>query len=138
MNLQVKTSSPVPAYEQIRSQIQALVTSGTLPHGTRLPPIRQLAGDLGLAINTVARAYHELELAGIVAARRRHGTVVIGPVALDRTQRKQVVTQAAEAYVREAQQHGIGLDDALAAVRRAFGNASGPILESNKRNGGPR
>ena len=55
MNLQVDTSSPIPPYEQIRAQIQAMVTSGALGAGTRLPPIRQLAGDLGLATNTVGR-----------------------------------------------------------------------------------
>ncbi len=76
MHLQVDTSSPVPPYEQIRAQLQTMVTSGALPEGTRLPPIRQLAGDLGLATNTVGRAYHELELEGLVETRGRHGTVV--------------------------------------------------------------
>jgi GntR family transcriptional regulator len=120
MRLHVDTSSPVPPYEQIRAQIQAMVASGALAEGTRLPPIRQLAGDLGLATNTVGRAYHELELEGLVEARGRHGTVVRGRAAMAAPERQVVVDQAAEAFALEAQHHGAGLDDALAAVRHAF------------------
>ena len=124
MNLAIDTGSPIPPYEQIRSQLQAMVDGGALVEGTRLPPIRQLAGDLGLATNTVARAYRELELEGLVQARGRHGTVVTGRAAMDRTQRKEVVAGAAETFAREAQHHGMGLDDALAAVRQAFGGGT--------------
>src|SRR3954470_12930108 len=120
MHLHVDTSSPVPPYEQIRAQLQAMVASGALAEGTRLPPIRQLAGDLGLATNTVGRAYHELELEGLVEARGRHGTVVRGRAAMDAPEGQVVVDQAAEAFALEAQHHGAGLDDALAAVRHAF------------------
>jgi DNA-binding transcriptional regulator YhcF (GntR family) len=120
VNLQVDTSSPIPPYEQIRAQIQAMVASGALGAGTRLPPIRQLAGDLGLATNTVGRAYRELELEGMVEARGRHGTVVTGPAAMAAPDRRLVVNHAAEAFALEAQHHGAGLDDAVAAVREAF------------------
>ena len=119
MHLQVDTTSPVPPYEQIRAQLQAMVASGALVEGTRLPAIRQLAGDLGLATNTVARAYRELELEGVVEARGRHGTVIIER-AMAAPERREVVNHAAETFAREAQHHGAGLDDALAAVRRAF------------------
>lgn len=124
VNLSVDTASPVPPYEQIRSQLQAMVDGGALAEGTRLPPIRQLAGDLGLAANTVARAYRELELDGLVQARGRHGTIVTGRAAMSTTQRREVVASAAETFAREAQHHGMGLDDALAAVRRAFGGGT--------------
>jgi GntR family transcriptional regulator len=120
VHLQVDTASPVPPYEQIRAQLQTMVTSGALPEGTRLPPIRQLAGDLGLATNTVGRAYHELELDGLVATRGRHGTVVRSGATLAAPEREEVVAQAADAFALEAQHHGAGLDDALAAVRQAF------------------
>ena len=74
--LRVDSSSPVPPYEQIRAQVGAMVDAGVLAPGARLPSIRQLAGDLGLAGGTVARAYRELEQEGVVATRGRHGTVV--------------------------------------------------------------
>ena len=120
MHLQVDTTSPVPPYEQIRAQLQAMVASGALAEGTRLPAIRQLAGDLGLATNTVGRAYHELEQEGLVETRGRHGTVVRGRAAMEAPERQVVVDQAAQAFALEAQHHGAGLDEALTAVRQAF------------------
>ena len=70
--------SPVPAYEQVRGQLARRIHAGELVPGARLPTVRRLAGDLGLAVNTVARAYRELEQAGLVATRGRNGTVVTG------------------------------------------------------------
>lgn len=65
-----------PPYEQIRSQIQHLVHTGELLRGARLPTVRRLAADLGLAANTVARAYRQLEADGVVETRGRAGTVI--------------------------------------------------------------
>jgi DNA-binding transcriptional regulator YhcF (GntR family) len=126
MDLSVDPSSPTPPFEQIRAQLQQMIAGGTLRDGARLPPIRQLAGDLGLANNTVARAYRELEIDGLVVAKGRHGTVVKGRVAMNRKQREQVVDRAAETFAREVQHHGVGLDDALEAVHRAFGGFGSP------------
>ena len=72
----VNLSSAVPPYEQIRAQIAALIAAGTLAPGTRLPTVRSLAADLGIAAGTVARAYKELEQSGLLETRRRNGTVV--------------------------------------------------------------
>ncbi|WP_323743692.1 GntR family transcriptional regulator [Clavibacter phaseoli] len=66
----------MPPYEQIRRQYVHLIQQGALLSGTRLPTVRRLAGDLGLAVNTVARAYKQLEIDGFVATRGRAGTVV--------------------------------------------------------------
>ena len=76
MIVKVDAASDVPVYEQIRSQIAKKIASEKLPAGTKLPTIRQLAADLGLAVNTVAHAYRELESAGLVQTRPRHGTTV--------------------------------------------------------------
>jgi len=133
MNLSVDPSSPTPPFEQIRAQLQQMIAGGVLAEGARLPPIRQLAGDLGLANNTVARAYRELEIDGLVEAKGRHGTVVTGTVAMNRKQRKQVVDHAAETFAREVQHHGGGLDDALEAVRQAFGGFGSPASTADGR-----
>lgn len=69
-------SSAEPPYEQIKSQVDEAVTTGRLRPGDKLPPVRQLAGELGLAPNTVARAYRELEHRGTVVTRGRAGTFV--------------------------------------------------------------
>lgn len=76
--ISVDVDSPTPPYEQIRLQISALIAAGGLPAGTRLPAVRSLAADLGLAAGTVARAYKELEQSGLIETRRRNGTVVVG------------------------------------------------------------
>ena len=74
--LRVDLESGVPHYEQIRAQVAAAVTTGRLRAGDRLPTVRVLAADLGIATGTIARAYRELEAGGWVTTRRRHGTVV--------------------------------------------------------------
>lgn len=74
--LHVSMSDPTPPYEQLRRQLVELIASGALDRGQRLPPVRQLASDLGLAVGTVARTYRELEAAGLVVTRRGGGTRV--------------------------------------------------------------
>ena len=120
MIVEVDTASAVPAYEQIRAQIETMVATGVLAPGAGLPPIRQLAADLGLAVNTVARAYRELESAGLVHSRVRHGTVV-APLTRPRLPRPDVrrrLDAAASSYALVCQQLGVPQDEALAAVRR--------------------
>ena len=72
-------SSSTPPYEQLRLQLLAGVRSGELAPGTRLPPVRSLAADLGIAPNTVARTYKELEAEGVLVTAGRRGTVVAPP-----------------------------------------------------------
>lgn len=122
MFLQVDTTSPVPPYEQVRTQLAALIEGGALGEGDRLPPIRQLAGDLGMATNTVQRAYRELEAQGLIQTRGRHGTVVL---ALPRGQGAAAIAtpamrRAADRLAREAVASGNDLDDVLRAARAAF------------------
>lgn len=68
--VRVDTASQVPPYAQIRAQLGALIVTGQLAEGERLPTVRQLATDLGLAPGTVARAYRELEAAELIRTRR--------------------------------------------------------------------
>ncbi|MFE3906664.1 GntR family transcriptional regulator [Streptomyces sp. NPDC059153] len=69
ISISVNHASPVPPYEQLRVQLADLISIGHLTQGDRLPSVRQLASDLGLANNTVVRAYRELETAGLVKSR---------------------------------------------------------------------
>ncbi len=68
--------SATPPYEQVRSQIAGHIRTGSIRAGEKLPVVRALAADLGVATNTVARAYRELEAGGLVTTRRRVGTIV--------------------------------------------------------------
>ena len=103
-----------PPYEQIRAQLAEQVAAGRLAPGTRLPTVRALAESLGVASNTVARAYRELEHSGVVSTRGRNGTVVNG----DGTDR--AAKDAAAAYAEAMRALGVRQDEALELVRRAF------------------
>lgn len=118
MILQVDQRSPVAPYEQLRQQVTALVLAGALLPGARLPSIRQLANDLGLAGGTVARAYRELEADEVVSTRGRNGTVVNGPPR--RPSLPPELLTAAGAYATKASEVGASVDHAVSAVRIAF------------------
>ncbi|GIF02525.1 GntR family transcriptional regulator [Actinoplanes siamensis] len=116
MDISIDPDSPVPPYEQVRLRIAALAADGTLAAGTKLPPVRHLATDLGLATNTVARAYKELEQAGLVETRGRAGTVVTAR-ATGTSLRAQI---AANTYVETTRALGIPPQTALALVEAAL------------------
>ncbi|HET7327507.1 MAG TPA: GntR family transcriptional regulator [Nocardioidaceae bacterium] len=116
IDIDIDAGSPVPPYEQVRSQLAAQIAGGTLVVGTRLPPVRRLALDLGLATNTVARAYRELEEAGLVETRGRGGTVVTAAGDSARA----TVQDAAESYAASARALGIDAEEALRIVRSAL------------------
>lgn len=106
-------SSGLAPWWQIHHQLTHLISGGTLAPGTRLPTIRQLARDLGVAAGTVARAYRELESARLVATARGKGTIVASsPQAL----RDPELAASARAYARDAGLLGADLDTAVAAL----------------------
>ena len=116
MDLHIDHDSAVPPYEQVRLGIAALAAAGDLPAGTKLPPVRHLAGDLGLAANTVARAYRELEQAGLVQTRGRAGTVVTARAAGTPAE----ALAAARRYADTVRALGLPAGRALDLVRAAL------------------
>ena len=119
--LVVDSADPTPPYEQLRRQLVDLIGAGVLAQGSRLPPLRQLASDLGLAVGTVARTYRELEGAGLVVSRRGGGT----RVSQDARRRSAAdvareVQAAAETLVRSARLLGADDDQVRAAVEQAL------------------
>ena len=117
--LRVDTGDPTPPYEQLRRQLAGLIGSGTLAPGDRLPPLRQLAADLGLAVGTVARAYRELELAGLVEKRRTAGTYVSDQGSpLARRERVKILSERIDALLAEARQMDIAFDDVVKLVQQ--------------------
>ena len=109
--LLVDTRDPTPPFEQLRRQLAGLIAAGVLGPGDRLPPLRQLAADLGLAVGTVARSYRELELAGLVHARRGGGTRVLAAAPVRSAQQLHAaLLEAAQGYLRQARL--LGADDA--------------------------
>jgi DNA-binding transcriptional regulator YhcF (GntR family) len=78
--LSISLASPVPIHDQLVAGLRGMIAAGKLAEGDELPPVRQLAADLGINLNTVARAYRELTDAGLLASTRGRGTVVIATV----------------------------------------------------------
>lgn len=112
----VDPTSQVPPFEQVRDQLALAVRTGDLAAGDRLPTVRALATDLGLASNTVARAYRELEQAGVIETRGRNGTFV----AVHGSDRAKEAALATAAYARRLRELGITADEAVALVREAL------------------
>jgi len=119
--LVVADDDPTPPYEQVRVQLAELVTTGALRPGDRLPPLRQLAADLGIAVGTVGRAYRELEVAGLVVSRRGGGTRVAPGAAVAAPARGGARLEAlALHFASRARGLGAGDDEVLAAARSAL------------------
>jgi DNA-binding transcriptional regulator YhcF (GntR family) len=122
--LTVDPASGTPPFEQLRRQVAAMVAEGTLSPGSRMPTVRRLAADLGLAANTVARAYRELETDGVIATHGRNGTFVSSAVidhdtSPDRTTGERA-RAAADAYVASVRALGLGVTEATRLVELAW------------------
>jgi GntR family transcriptional regulator len=116
VDLVVDPASDVPPYEQVRAGIASAVADGSLASGTRLPTVRGLADDLGLAPNTVARAYKELEADGVIATHGRRGTFVRSTGA----DRAPAAREAVQAYVAATRQLGLTCPEAVRLVEESW------------------
>ena len=114
MQIYISANDGVPIYLQIVNQIKYLIASGRLAPGEELSPIRVLAQKLLINPNTVARAYRELEAAGIVEKRRTAGTYVTDQKSpLARTERIKIISERLDALLAEARQMDISFDDVI-------------------------
>jgi DNA-binding transcriptional regulator YhcF (GntR family) len=113
--VQVDPGAEKPLFDQLRMQIIDGIRNGRLSPGTRLPTVRELAGQVGLAVNTVARSYRELESAGVLETRGRYGTFVARADPADAA-----MAAAANSFVEAARALGIGKSDALRYLDTAF------------------
>ena len=116
MQFTIDPKSSVTLYEQLRTQIIEQVASGELIVGTKLPPVRQLAADLGVAPYTAARVYRMLEQDGFLETRGRNGTVI----AARSDTAESTLQLAATAYATRARELGVRADAALEFVRKAL------------------
>jgi len=127
MQIHILAQGGVPIYLQVMQQIKYLVASGRLRPGDELPSIRTLAEQLIVNPNTIARAYRELETAGVVEKRRTAGTFVAeagSPLA--RKERLKLLKQRVDQLLVEAFQMGFGLDEVLKFVEQSELNSQPP------------
>jgi GntR family transcriptional regulator len=127
MQIHIQAQGGVPIYLQVMQQIKYLVASGRLQPGDELPSIRTLAEQLIVNPNTIARAYRELETAGVVEKRRTAGTFVAeagSPLA--RKERLRLLRQRVDQLLVEAFQMGFALDEVLKLVEQSELNSQLP------------
>ena len=122
--LTIDPKSHVPPFEQLRLQLLEQVKTGELAAGTKLPTVRRLAEDLGIAAGTVARAYRELEASGVIETRGRNGTYVSphGDAVHREAQR------AAAVFADQVRALRLDTEEAIALVSAALRN--GPTMDA--------
>jgi GntR family transcriptional regulator len=131
MLISLRSDSPVPIYEQIIAQVTFAVAAGDLAPGDMVPSVRDLAADLVVNPNTVARAFQELERLGVLAGKRGLGMEVTpdGPK-LCRDRRKGLVLTRLREALREAASAGLSPADVCRMVEdewpRLHGTRNGP------------
>lgn len=119
MQIHISSANGVPIYLQVVNQIKYLVAAGRLAAGEELPPIRVLAEKLLINPNTVARAYRELETAGIVEKRRTAGTYVSDQGSpLARRERMRILAERVDGLLAEARQMDVSLADVVKLIEQ--------------------
>ncbi|MFC4495802.1 GntR family transcriptional regulator [Streptomyces ovatisporus] len=116
----IDSASPTPPFEQLRAQLARQIQDNTLAVGTKLPTIRRLAADLGLAVNTVGRAYRQLEEAGLIETRGPAGSFV----SASGEQGRERARRAAREYAAVIASVGIDTDEAIRIVQAAMTNGT--------------
>lgn len=118
IHFQLDSASGVPFYRQILDQVLARIATGALTRGERLPTVRALAVELAVNLNTVARAYKELEIRGVLDTQQGSGTfVATQEVSLDEVERRRRIGQLLDEFLARAAAQGLTLGeirDALA------------------------
>lgn len=123
LDLTIDADSATAPFEQVRTQIASAVAAGQLSAGTKLPTVRQLATDLGLATNTVARAYRELEADAVIATHGRGGTFVRSDVLDEPTAHSSaadLARAAAADYVHTVRRLGLNSQEAARLVQNTW------------------
>jgi GntR family transcriptional regulator len=119
LQIHISPNDGVPIYLQIVNQVKYQVASGRLAPGVEMPPIRVLAEQLVVNPNTVARAYRELELAGVVTKRRTAGTYVSDAGSpLARRERVRILTERVDALLAEARQMSISTEEIVELLQQ--------------------
>ncbi|MBI3159827.1 MAG: GntR family transcriptional regulator [Chloroflexi bacterium] len=118
MNFEVDLTAHVPIYSQLIDQIKHAIAAGELKPGDQLPTVRQMAADLRVNFNTVARAYRMLDEDGIISTQHGRGTFILEPGSPENTERlrHQRLARLARTFAAQAHKLGFSPDEA----RRVF------------------
>ena len=119
MQVRINLRDRTPIYIQLERGLRAAIAAGRLRAGDQLPTVRQLAGDLRVNANTVARVYSELERAGVLETRRGVGSFVSATraQARPRRERDRRLSAFVTRLLADAEAEGFTSDDVLVALR---------------------
>ncbi len=133
---QINPSDPTPLYAQLDRAIRLGISIGRLPPDTRLPTVRELAVDLCINANTVAKVYRDLERAGILETRRGIGTFIKAPAlkAMPKAERERLLTVLADRFLAEAAAQGFSSEQLLTHLvnRLRKGNEAYAVTNESK------
>ncbi|MCF7941457.1 MAG: GntR family transcriptional regulator [Spirochaetia bacterium] len=114
LEFSLDAKSGVPYYKQIILQVEMAIADRRLGQGDQLPTVRSLAVDLQINPNTVARAYNELEIRGIVTTQQGTGTFISDKqIELDHVKREQMLTEITRAFITKANSYGFTIDELI-------------------------
>ena len=125
MNFRLDSSSGVPFYRQVIDQVLLAVADGRLKPGTQLPTVRQLAVDLSVNLNTVAKAYREMEIRGIVQTQQGTGTFVAARAGAKSRERRKALQDLVDRLIANGEALGIPMEDLVEALVERAENARG-------------
>ncbi len=112
INFTLDNKSGIPFYKQVIHQVEMGIADGRLAIGTKLPTVRALAVDLKINPNTVARAYSEMEIRGLVETQQGSGTYIKGEIKeIDRIKRERILSEITRSYISHASSYGFSLSD---------------------------
>lgn len=131
MQFEIDLTSHTPIYLQIMSQVKHAVASGEINPGDQLPTVRQLAADLRVNFNTVARAYRMLDEESIISTQHGRGTYILAPASPEESERlrQQDLVLLAESFVAEARRLDFGSVEIRAAVEHQLDNNENKVQE---------
>jgi len=130
MKLKIDPDSSVPIYVQIEDSIHSFISAGQLQPGDQLPTIRELAADIRVNLNTVARAYLELDREGVISTQRGKGTFVTG--VLDKNQIERKRQRLLHSIIETALEEARSLGYSPAEIKKSFQEEMKVWLERNK------
>jgi GntR family transcriptional regulator len=116
MNFRLDSSSGVPFYRQVIDQVLLAVADGRLKPGSQLPTVRQLAVDLSVNLNTIAKAYREMEIRGIVQTQQGTGTFVAARSGAKSRERRKALQDLVDRLIANGEALGIPMEDLLEAL----------------------
>jgi GntR family transcriptional regulator len=115
--LDINSADPMPIYAQLEQGIRGLIARGKLAEGDQLPTVRQMAVELKINANTVAKVYAELERDGILASKRGVGTFITKPDPKESAKdRKKEFAALTKKYIRESGELGFSIDELLKSI----------------------